>query len=208
MTAKRKLNISIFIIWLFNISGIIGIFVGYKDWFLSLTWLHLLIYLFLILWNNDFKKTVLLSLLIPFAIGMIAEYLGVHYGLIFGEYAYGENLGPKVYGVPYIIGVNWAILTYCTAALSRRICRNIILSSVVGATFMVLLDMIIEVSAPKFDYWRFKNDVVPIQNYLGWFFTAFIAHILLQKIVKVFRVKISLHIFIAILVFFTVFLIF
>ncbi len=208
MTAKRKLNISIFIIWLFNISGIIGIFVGYKDWFLSLTWLHLLIYLFLILWNNDFKKTILLSLLIPFAIGMIAEYLGVHYGLIFGEYAYGENLGPKVYGVPYIIGVNWAILTYCTAALSRRICRNIILSSVVGATFMVLLDMIIEVSAPKFDYWRFKNDVVPIQNYLGWFFTAFIAHILLQKIVKVFRVKISLHIFIAILVFFTVFLIF
>ncbi len=207
MSASRRLHISIFIIWLFNISGIIGIFVGYKDWFLSLTWLHLLIYLFLILWNNDFNKTVILSLLIPFGIGMVTEYLGVNYGLIFGEYTYGENLGLKVYGVPWIIGVNWAILTYCTAALSRKISHHIFVSALLGAISMVILDVIIEVSAPKFDFWRFENGIVPIQNYVGWFFTALIAHVFLQKMIKVLRVRISLHIFIAILVFFTVFLI-
>ncbi len=207
MSTNRHLYISIFIIWLFNISGMIGILVGYEDWFLSLTWLNLLVYLFLIIWNTNFNKALILALLIPFSLGMITEYLGVNYGLIFGNYAYGENLGLKVYGVPWIIGVNWAILTYCSAGIVRTIHHNLFISSVLGAILMVFLDLIIEVSAPRFDFWKFDNGVVPLQNYLGWFFIALIAHLFLQKIIKVFRFRISLHIYIAILAFFTVFLI-
>ena len=36
-----------------------------------------------------------LALLIPFLLGFITEAFGVNYGLIFGDYSYGENLGFK-----------------------------------------------------------------------------------------------------------------
>ncbi|KAA1247701.1 carotenoid biosynthesis protein [Aquimarina sp. RZ0] len=206
MREDKKLTISIFIIWLFNISGILGIVFGHENWFLRLTPLNLLIYLGLIFWNSSIHKKLILALLIPFSIGMVVEYLGVNYGVIFGNYGYGENLGFKILGVPLMIGVNWAILIYCTAAISEKIHKNIIFSSLIGAVLMVTLDMIIEISAPRFGFWEFMNGVVPLQNYMGWFITAFIAHILFQKVFKTLQYTLSIHTFIAMFVFFTIFL--
>jgi len=208
MHPERKLLISIVLIWLFNISGIIGILMGYDDWFLELTPLNLLLYLVLILWNSKINKLLILGLLIPFSIGMITEYLGVNYGLIFGDYQYGGNLGIKAFGVPWIIGVNWGLLVYCTSAISKKIHRNIVISSFIGAVLMVALDVIIEVSAPRFDFWEFKDGVVPLQNYIGWMVIAFIAHLLFQKVYKTLQYTVSIHIFIAIFIFFTTFLFF
>ena len=51
------------------------------------------------------------SLLLIFLIGMFSEFIGVNYGVIFGEYIYGNNLGFKLFGVPFLIGLNWVILT-------------------------------------------------------------------------------------------------
>ncbi|WP_299433367.1 carotenoid biosynthesis protein [uncultured Aquimarina sp.] len=208
MRPERKLLISIIVIWLFNISGIIGILIGNEDWFLGLTPINLSIYLILILWNSKINQLLILGLLIPFFIGMIVEYLGVNYGLIFGDYEYGENLGIKIFGVPWIIGVNWGLLVYCTSAISKKIHHNVIISSFIGAVLMVALDVIIEVSAPRFDFWEFKDGVVPLQNYVGWIVTAFIAHLLFQKVYKTLQYTISIHIFIAIFIFFTTFLFF
>ncbi|MDH7447425.1 carotenoid biosynthesis protein [Aquimarina sp. 2201CG14-23] len=208
MRPERKLLISIILIWLFNVSGIIGILIGYKDWFLALTPLNLLVYLGLILWNSTKRKSLIIGLLIPFTMGMITEYLGVNYGLIFGQYQYGDNLGTKMLGVPWIIGVNWALLVYCTGAISKKIHTNVIVASFIGAILMVALDVIIEVSAPRFDFWEFKNGVVPLQNYVGWFVIAFIAHLLFQKVIKTLQYMVSIHIFIAIFIFFTTFLFF
>ncbi|MHA7055691.1 carotenoid biosynthesis protein [Aquimarina sp. M1] len=208
MHPERKLLISIILIWLFNVSGIIGILSGYENWFLPLTPLNLLLYLGLILWNSNLNKKLILALSIPFFIGMITEYLGVNYGLIFGNYKYGNNLGSKVLGVPWIIGVNWTLLVYGTAAISKKIHHNVIVSSCIGGVLMVALDVIIEVSAPRFDFWEFKDEVVPLQNYIGWFITASLAHLLFQKVYKTLQYALSIHIFIAIFIFFTTFLFF
>lgn len=48
---------------------------------------------------------------------MLAEILVVSYGIIFGNYKYGEILGYKVLGVPLIIGINWCILTLIKGAI-------------------------------------------------------------------------------------------
>ena len=208
MAPNRKLRYSIVVVWLFTISGILGILMGYESWFLSLTWLHLSIYLFLILWNADFNRKLIYALCIPFGIGMIAEIIGVNTGLIFGVYEYGKNLGPKVYGVPWMIGVNWAILTYCCAALAKKIVDPILVSSILGAVIMVLLDVVMEFSAPRFDFWEFEGGIAPFQNYVGWLVTACIVQFLFQKMVNMFRFTISVHIFIAILVFFSIFILF
>ncbi len=208
MSQERKLFISIILIWLFNISGIIGILIGYEDWFLPLTPVNLFLYLVLILWNSKLKQQLIVGLMIPFLIGMITEYLGVNHGLIFGDYQYGKNLGFKILGVPWIIGINWTLLVYCTAAISKKIHTNVVLSSLIGAILMVALDIIIEISAPRFDFWKFDNEVAPIQNYVGWLITAFIAHMLFQKLYKTLQYTLSVHIFLAIFIFFTTFLFF
>lgn len=207
---KFKYHFSIFLIWLFSISGVFGILSdNYSEWFLSMTPLNLLLtFVILIINIEDFTPKVILALSIPFFLGFITEALGVNYGLIFGNYAYGENLGYKVFGVPLMICVNWALLTAVTADVSKYISKSLIVSACIGGAMMTILDILLEVSAPRFDFWEFEGGVVPLQNYIGWFVTAFIAHLGYQY----FNVKtnkiISWHILISIALFFAVFLFF
>ena len=209
MTTKNKITISILIIWLFNLSGILGILSSYSDWFLRLTPLNLMIYVVLIIWNLEHKsKKFLIAFSIPFFIGILTEYLGVNYGLLFGTYSYGENLGIKIWGVPLMICINWALLTIITADLSRVIHKNIIVRSFLGGLLMMILDLIIEVSAPRFDFWQFENNSIPLKNYIDWFIIGSIAHYLYNQISLKTNTKLSIHIFVAVTFFFFTFLIF
>lgn len=209
MIAKNKIFISIFIIWLFNISGVVGILSPYSSWFLGLTPLNLLIYVVLIIWNLEhISKQFLIAFSIPFFIGFLTEYLGVNYGLLFGTYLYGENLGIKIWGVPLMICVNWALLTSITADLSRLVHKNIIARSLLGGLLMMILDVIIEVSAPRFDFWEFENNTIPLKNYIAWFVIGSIAHYLYNQIPLKTNMKLSINIFVALTFFFLSFLIF
>ena len=209
MIANNKIFISIFIIWLFNISGVVGILSPYSSWFLGLTPLNLLIYVVLIIWNLEhISKQFLIAFSIPFFIGFLTEYLGVNYGLLFGTYLYGENLGIKIWGVPLMICVNWALLTSITADLSRLVHKNIIARSLLGGLLMMILDVIIEVSAPRFDFWEFENNTIPLKNYIAWFVIGSIAHYLYNQIPLKTNMKLSINIFVALTFFFLSFLIF
>ncbi|MEN8883244.1 MAG: carotenoid biosynthesis protein [Flavobacteriaceae bacterium] len=206
---KNKLVISIFIIWLFNISGIIGILSSYSDWFLELTPLNLLLYLLLITWNlENLSKQYLFAFSIPFFLGFLTEFLGVNYGLLFGNYSYGENLGFKIGGVPLMICINWAVLTIITADLSSMIVKNKIFRALLGGFLMMVLDIIIEISAPRFDFWEFENNSIPLKNYIAWFVIGSLAHYLYHQFKIKTHKKISMHIFVAITVFFFTFLLF
>lgn len=209
MISKHKIILSVFIIWLFNISGILGILSSNSDWFLKLTPINLSMYVILIIWNTkNLRNTFLLAFFIPFIIGFITEYLGVNYGLIFGSYSYGDNLGLKLAGVPLMICVNWAVLTIITADISSIIHKNIFVQSLLGGFIMMLLDCMIEVSAPRFDFWVFENSVIPIKNYIAWFIIGSIAHYLYRQVNINTNKKVSIHIFVAITIFFFTFLIF
>tara|TARA_B100001287_G_scaffold31604_1_gene22598 strand:- start:10068 stop:10697 length:630 start_codon:yes stop_codon:yes gene_type:complete len=209
MIARNKILISALIIWIFNISGILGILSSNSEWFLSKTFLNLLIYLFLIVWNLErLSKQFLIAFSIPFFIGFLTEFLGVNYGLLFGTYSYGNNLGIKILGVPLMICVNWALLTIVTADLSRAIHKNILIRSLLGGLLMMILDLIIEKSAPRFDYWQFKNNIIPLQNYIAWFIIGTVAHFFYNQIYLKTNSKLSIHIFVAITFFFCAFLVF
>jgi len=186
----------------------IGILVGYEELFISLTPVTLLVCSGLILRVEGRESNSLLPLLIPFLIGMFAEILGVNYGYFFGEYVYGINLGPKVLGVPWMIGVNWAILTYCSANISRRFTTNLFLSSIIAAALMVSFDLLIEIVAPRFGFWEFKDGIIPIQNYVSWFCFGLVANLLFQKASPRGNSVLALNIFIAFSLFFLVFVFF
>jgi putative membrane protein len=165
--------------------------------------------LLLITWNlENISTKFLIAFSIPFFIGFITEFLGVNYGLLFGTYSYGENLGVKIGGVPLMICVNWAVLTIITADVSSFIHKNKIIRSLLGGLFMMILDIIIEVSAPRFDFWEFENNSIPLKNYIAWFVIGSIAHYLYLHFNIKTNKKISIHIFVAVIIFFFTFLLF
>ncbi len=199
----HKVNLSIFIVWLFVISALIGMALGYEAWFIPKTPLNLLIGFGLLLWNTEIDNIkVSAALVIAFVVGMGVEILGVSTGKIFGTYAYGDHLGPKLLDVPYMIGIYWAVLVVITSFIARSIVNHWMIISVIGAGLMVFLDLFIELMAPRFDFWEFALHPVPIQNYVSWFVIAFGLHLLVAKWVTVSSKQYSFHLYLTQLVFF------
>ena len=177
-----KEKISIFIIWLFHLSGILGIIYGNSDWFVSATPINLLISFILLLLNTELRFNIILLILFCFSFGMLAEILGVSYGLIFGNYKYGEVLGYKIFNVPVIIGVNWCILVFITGTMSNLFFKNYWKKVLCGIILMIFMDILIEPIAPILDFWKFEGGITKLQNYLGWFFVSFPMLILFNKL--------------------------
>ncbi|MFM2156508.1 MAG: hypothetical protein RL516_1257 [Bacteroidota bacterium] len=178
----NKNNISVFAIWLVTISGLIGIYLGHLDWFISKTPLNLILGATLLYWNfppkNGLRSWIIW--LIVYSIGMMVELIGVNTSLLFGNYHYGENLGIKIMGVPLLIGINWVVLTFLTAILAKRYISNKWLAILTGSILMVGLDFFIEPIAPIFDFWHWAEGDAPIRNFIDWFIVSFI----LQMIVR------------------------
>ena len=179
---KELRSISIFIVWLLNISGFFGILSEEKDFFLSASPYVLSITLFLLIVNNFIDKKFLVKLFLIFWLGLTVEILGVNYSIFFGEYQYGDNLGIKVFDVPLVIGFNWVLLIIITGNFASRIFSKSILGKVVfGSIMMILLDLLIEICAPKLDYWEFAVHPVPFSNYFWWFIFSILFHLIYQS---------------------------
>ena len=178
-------SLSIFIVWLVNISGFFGILSDQKDFFLSSSPYVLTVTLFLLVVNNSLEKKFLLRLFYIFFLGLTVEIIGVNFSFFFGEYKYGDNLGIKIFDVPVVIGFNWVLLIILTGNFADRIFQKSILGKVLfGSTMMILLDLLIEISAPKLDYWEFTINPVPFSNYLWWFIFSFLFHLIYQSNIK------------------------
>ena len=132
------------------------------------------------------QKGFITSIILIAIFGFIIEYLGANYGILFGAYSYGENLGLKVGNVPLIMAINWILLIIITGNFSEKIFKNSLVSKVIfGSLLMVILDFFIEFSAPKLDYWEFDKHPVPLSNYIWWFLFSIIFHIIYQINIKV-----------------------
>ena len=119
---------------------------------------------------HEFFANFLYLLVASHLFGLIVELLGVNYGLFFGDYSYGDNLGSKIYGVPYVIGFNWVLLIIATGSVSDKLIKGRKIYKIIFASFlMVLIDLLMEKSAPKLDFWEFVISPVPFSNYLWWF---------------------------------------
>ena len=197
-------KVSIIIIWLFHLSGLLGLLYIDKNLFASLTPLNLFISTTLLFVNQT--NATRMKFFIVFAIffvGMIAEILGVQYGLIFGNYQYGNNLGLKLLGVPILIGFNWVVLTVICGSISSKIFKKSkVLSIILGITLMLLIDITLEPIAPVLDYWEFSGSKAPLQNYIGWGITSLLTQTLYQYFYKTKEFIFSINLFIAQFLFF------
>ena len=201
----NKINISIFIIWLVHISGFLGMVFYDLDFFAGFTSINLSLMSIIVFTNIKLtNKNQIFSLLLIFLVGMLSEFIGVNYGLIFGEYTYGNNLGFKLFGVPLLIGLNWVILTVICANIASILIKNnsILLMIILGTTLMLIMDFVMEPIAPKLDLWKFKNLVVPTSNYIGWLIISILTQTIYNIQFKEKEFKISLNLYTAIFIFF------
>jgi putative membrane protein len=202
----NKKSISIFIIWLVHISGLLGMLFYDLDFFAGYTSVNLTLMSIILFFNfklNSIRQ--ILSVLSIFLIGMITEILGVNYGLIFGDYEYGNNLGLKLFGVPFLIGINWVILTAISANIAFFLTKNkSVLSTVfIGALLMLVMDFVMEPVAPKLDMWRFENLIVPTSNYIGWLIIGLLTQMIYNLLFREKETIVSINLYAAFFLFFT-----
>ena len=201
---KEFLRFSIFFVWLINISGFFGVLSDQKDFFLSTSPFAILISFILLLLNYNTRQkgfaTALISIII---IGFLVEFLGVNYDLFFGSYEYGNNLGYKIGGVPIIMSVNWLVLIFLTGSFTEKIIPNSLPLKVIFASLlMVFIDIFLEICAPKLDYWKFNEEIVPMSNYNSWFIISAICLYIYFRLIKDKEYKLSTNMLVIHIAFF------
>ena len=190
----------------FNIFGSILLFFDpLRQSVLNLTPIHLFVMFALFLWANSYFSIKLIkAIIVIYLIGVLAEVLGVRYNIIFGNYYYGNSLGPQVLEVPLIIGFNWLTLSFATHGVSSYLFKNKTVITVFASILMVLTDYIIEPMAGALDFWYWAGGKIPIQNYVGWFFVSLIIHSILVKMNFKFNIKLCLALLLSQILFFTI----
>jgi len=204
-----KKGFSLYLLWIFHISAMVGITLGYANWFMPKTPLNLfLVFVLLLLSFSERPLKLWLGIALFFVGGMSLEWVGVHYGFLFGSYSYGQNLGPKLDGIPYFIGINWALLTLVTGVMATALVKNKLGRILLGSTLMVALDFLLEFSAPIFDFWTFEGGLAPLQNYVAWFGFSFLFHWVYQSLQVKGDKTFAYHLYIVQIVFFGYFYVF
>ncbi|WP_218127038.1 carotenoid biosynthesis protein [Catalinimonas alkaloidigena] len=157
-----------------HMAGLIGMQVAWsRPWFLLLTPLNLLLTAgLLIAFQPERNAAFVRFTALTVFVGFVAELIGVQTGWLFGAYAYGATLGPKLWGVPFVIGINWFVLVYSIGVWLSSYNWPRWRLVLVGSVLMVLLDVLIEPVAIRFDFWAWHEGAVPWRNYGGWFLVS------------------------------------
>ncbi|MFQ3214159.1 MAG: putative membrane protein [Marivirga sp.] len=167
----------------FYFFGTFGILIGYGDWFIPKTAFNLLLsFIVLLVYQQTINYKLIVALASCYLIGFTAEFLGVQYGLIFGDYYYPSTLGPQLFGVPFVIGVNWYLITFTVWSVLSRIVSIAWLRVFLAASITTLVDVLIEPVAIALKFWTWDTVEVPLQNYLGWFVISLLIFSIYQAI--------------------------
>ena len=175
---KNKKLKAFAILWvtLVHFFGIIGVYF-LPDWFLPATPLVILVSaIVVILRYEKYRQSRIVAFIVIALLAYLIEVYGVQTGNLFGTYTYGNNLGWKLFGVPIIIGVNWAALLMVSQQLTTHYIgiNNRFFSAVSVGVLMTMFDLLLEVLAPQFEFWSFTHlNYAPLQNFIGWFGVSF-----------------------------------
>ncbi len=177
----NRQKIAIAILTIVYAVGITGMLIPLHPEFIRLTPINLLFSMGLVLYFHQPRDAFFfVFLLICFLVGFLFEVIGVQTGWIFGGYSYGTILGPKFLGTPWMIGINWIMVTYCAGMsvglLVPTWSKGV--KAVLSALLMVLLDLLMEPVAIRQGFWSWDGQEVPLQNYLAWFFIGLSLQIL------------------------------
>jgi putative membrane protein len=167
----KEKSVIILLILIFAV-GIIGHTFSYtREIMLFLTSFTLIVTSFAVFFTffHRVNKNFFFWFFLTFVSTFILEVVGVKTGLIFGNYTYGNVLGPHLMDVPVIIGINWALIIIGAILISAKLTKNKILMPLLAGLFAVTFDLVLEPVAIKLNYWNWEGGNIPLQNYIAWF---------------------------------------
>lgn len=176
----RRYGLAILII--FHLVGLLGMTLVDREFFAQLTPMNLLLSAAVLIAAQE-KRSIPLAILflITFTLGYGVELLGTQTGFPFGDYHYGPALGPLLWEVPIVIGVNWFLMVVSSGAVAKRITAKNNLQLPLAAALMVGIDLLIEPVAPQLDYWYWAQGGAPVLNFAGWFIVSLFMQWVFQK---------------------------
>lgn len=181
---RKKKTFVIAFMMLFYTVGIIGSLYSHtSSLFITLTPFALLLSfsVLMVFHTDDITKRTVLLFGIIYILGYLIELIGVKTGAIFGSYIYNSGLGLKVLDTPILIGLNWLMLTYIFTSITNHLNISTWLKVAFASLGMVAYDVILEHAAPLLDMWHWQNNVIPFQNYMGWFLTSVLFQIIIRQ---------------------------
>jgi putative membrane protein len=133
----------------------------------------------LLIWNEtEFHLGLLKAFLFAFAAGLFSEMIGVNTGFLFGSYHYGDVFGEKLFGVPFLIGLNWFCIVYTAFQVVMLLQKTWQLNGVgiafLSAILATVFDWIMEPVAIELGFWQWHTPYIPFLNYMCWFGISFL----------------------------------
>jgi bisanhydrobacterioruberin hydratase len=195
---------AIYLLISMHLAGFMGLQWAFtRPWFEALIPFNLLttaglLFYFHLQWNRHFIFFILIASLSGYWI----EVLGVKTEMIFGSYQYKTTLGFKVLEVPLLIGINWLVLVYASGAIVQFGQLHRLWRAMLAASLMVLMDYWIEPFAIRHQMWAWADNIVPLQNYVGWWITAFGLQISFNYLQFLKQNRLALPLFVTQLIFF------
>jgi uncharacterized membrane protein len=178
-----RLRVAQGLVLLFHLTGFVGLaFSQDKSFYLKYTPLTLLLTMVLLGAFQQGRNLIFwLFVAQTFLLGMVAEIVGTNTGLLFGHYTYGATLGPQYMGTPWLIGLNWVVVTYLAGTLAAYVRAPGWARVVLGALLMVGLDLCMEPVAGRYDFWHWTGELVPLRNFRDWFLLALLLQVLFVR---------------------------
>ncbi len=180
--SEKYFSATVIFFAIFYLVGIVGLSLEEShQLFVQLTPLALLLSTIAVaFFHRDFSSTAVFVFLVIYLAGFFIELVGVNTKLIFGNYTYGSGLGIHLWNTPLMIGINWLLLTYLAMSFLGRFRLSAPMQVFLAALTLVFYDLILEQVAPVIDMWSWKDNDIPLQNYVAWFFLALIFSAILR----------------------------
>lgn len=156
----------------------------------------------LLFYQKHWNIRSLSFLFVIFIGGFFVQTIASETKLIYGEFSYGNTLGPKLFGTPILSGVIWLLLIYTTGCLIKNLKVELLAQCLLGSFLLVMLDVLIEPVAGHLDFWSWKKDVIPLQNYFAWFAISFFMFLYFFNLKAKLRNEIAAYLFVIIAAFF------
>jgi uncharacterized membrane protein len=182
-SAQRRLRLAQGVLLLFHVTGFLGLgFAQDKSFYLQFVPLNLLLTAGLLVSFHARRDAAFWNFaIVTMLVGFFVEVAGIETGVIFGQYEYGPTLGLQWLGVPLIIGLNWFMLTYMSGVLANYLRLPGFLKAVVAALLLMGMDLCIEPVAVQYGFWSWRYNIIPLQNFKGWFAVALILQVYFNR---------------------------
>jgi uncharacterized membrane protein len=137
-------------------------------------------------------------LLVTAATAVVFEAVGLATGVPYGEYEYSDDLGPTLFGVPFLVPLAWLMMAWPSWLLAARLTRGVRRSRgrparvAVAAAVFAAWDVVLDPQMVQAGYWTWAHprpslpgiDTVPLTNLAGWLVAGLVLMTLLDLLAE------------------------